>query len=135
MHASCDSTTPDRSLRLHPDGGRVTFTGAPEAVHSAIAGLRVLDYRFEPGEHGGGTGRLEVDGEPVAEGAIPRFTVSAFSSTNAGLTCGYEFGPAVGPDYTAPFPCTARIHSATVTLSEHVPVNPVLEFERIMSEQ
>jgi hypothetical protein len=41
----------------------------------------------------------------------------------------------VGPDYEAPFPCTAEIHSATVTLSEHVPVNPLVEFERIMSEQ
>ena len=68
-------------------------------------------------------------------GRSPRFTVAAFSATGAGLTCGYELGPAVGDDYEAPFPCTATIHRATVTLSEHVPVNPMVEFERIMSEQ
>jgi hypothetical protein len=61
--------------------------------------------------------------------------VAAFSATGAGLTCGYEFGPSVGDDYQAPFPCTAAIHSATVTLSEEVPVNPMVEFERIMAEQ
>ena len=30
---------------------------------------------------------------------IPTFTVAAFSATGAGLTCGYELGPAVGDDY------------------------------------
>ena len=70
----------------------------------------------------------------------PTFPVStvpsnSFSATGAGLTCGYEVGPAVGDDYEAPFRCTATIHTAIVTLSEHVPVNPLVEFERIMSEQ
>ena len=78
---------------------------------------------------------LTVDGAVVAEGHIPRFTVAAFSATGAGLTCGYELGPAVGDDYEAPFRCTATIHTATVTLSEQVPVNPMVEFERILSEQ
>jgi len=41
----------------------------------------------------------------------------------------------VGDDYQAPFSCTATIHSVTVTLGEHVPVSPMVEFERIMSEQ
>ena len=59
-------------------------------------------------EHGGGTGRLEVDGEVVAEGEIPCFTVSAFSSTNAGLTCGYEFGPAVGAGLRGTLPAARR---------------------------
>jgi hypothetical protein len=76
-----------------------------------------------------------VDGAVVAEGPIPTFTVAAFSATGAGLTCGYELGPAIGDGYVAPFRCTAVIHSATVTLSEQVPVNPMVEFERIMSEQ
>ena len=44
-------------------------------------------------------------------------------------------GPAIGEGYVAPFPCTAGIHRAVVTLSEHVPPNPVVEFERIMAEQ
>ncbi len=51
------------------------------------------------------------------------------------MTCGYEFGPPVGDGYDAPFLCTATIHSVTVTLSEHVPVSPMVEFERIMAEQ
>jgi arylsulfatase len=98
-------------------------------------GRHRLAFRFERQEEGGGSVELAVDGTVVAEGGIPTFTVAAFSATGAGLTCGYEVGPAVGDDYDAPFPCTASIHTATVTLSEDVPVNPLVEFERIMSEQ
>ena len=29
----------------------------------------------------------------------------------------------------------SKIHRATVTLSEHVPPNPLVEFDRIMAEQ
>jgi arylsulfatase len=99
------------------------------------AGRHRIDYRFDRHDRGGGSGVLAVDGETVAEGTIPTFTVAAFSATGAGLTCGYELGPAVGDDYEAPFACTATIHSVTVTLSEKVPVNPMVEYERIMSEQ
>jgi arylsulfatase len=98
-------------------------------------GRHRLGFRFEREEGGGGRGLLTVDGAVVAEGPIPTFTVAAFSATGAGLTCGYELGPAIGDGYVAPFRCTAVIHSATVTLSEQVPVNPMVEFERIMSEQ
>ncbi len=106
-----------------------------EASEPIGPGRCTLGYRFEREENGGGRAVLTVDGEVVAEGHIPRFTVAAFSATGAGLTCGYEVGPAVGGDYTAPFACTAVIHTATVTLSEQVPVNPMVEFERIMAEQ
>jgi arylsulfatase len=106
-----------------------------EAAEAVGPGRHTLGFRFEREESGGGRGVLTVDGGVVAEGRIPRFTVAAFSATGAGLTCGYEVGPAVGADYTAPFSCTARIHTATVTLSEQVPVNPMVEFERIMAEQ
>ena len=88
-----------------------------------------------PGRRRRARRRSTVDDAVVAEGHIPRFTVAAFSATGAGLTCGYELGPAVGDDYEAPFRCTATIHTATVTLSEHVPVNPMVEFERILAEQ
>ncbi len=98
-------------------------------------GRHRLTYQFEPGEHRGGTGTISVDGKVVAEAQIPTFTVAAFSATGSGLTCGYEVGPPVGEGYVAPFSCTAAIHSVTVTLSEHVPVNPMVEFERIMAEQ
>ncbi len=105
------------------------------AAQRVGAGRHRLVLRFDREEDGGGPAVLEVDGTEVARGRIPTFTVAAFSATGAGLTCGYEVGPAVGDDYSAPFRCTATIHSATVTLSEHVPVNPMVEFERIMSEQ
>ena len=112
--------------------------GAPRGrgrAHRSNPGRHRLGFRFEREEGGGGTGLLTVDGAVVAEGPIPRFTVAAFSATGAGLTCGYELGPAIGDGYVAPFRCTATIHSATVTLSEQVPVNPMVEFERILSEQ
>lgn len=126
------------------------YEGRPRYVHNlygkerhVVAAERLVEegrhlivYRFERDEQkGGGTGRIEVDGTPVAEGVISTFTIAAFSATGGGLTCGYESGPAVGDDYEAPFPCTATIHSATVTLGEHVPVSPMVEFERIMAEQ
>ena len=108
---------------------RVGATGAvPPGRHR-------LGFSFERQDGGGGPVVLTVDGTVVAEGHIPTFTVAAFSATGAGLTCGYELGPAVGEGYEAPFRCTATIHTATVTLSEHVPVNPMVEFERIMAEQ
>ena len=128
---------------LYLQGGRLRYVhnlyGKERHVIAAAqrvgAGRHRLVFRFEREEDGGGPAVLEVDGAEVARGRIPTFTVAAFSATGAGLTCGYEVGPAVGDDYSAPFPCTATIHSATVTLSEHVPVNPMVEFERIMSEQ
>ena len=113
-------------------GKELDQIGAPEALGP---GRHRLTFRFERLEPVGGVATLEVDGTEVGRGSIPAFTVAAFSATGAGLTCGYEVGPAVGEDYEAPFTCTATIHSATVTLSEQVPVNPMVEFERIMSEQ
>jgi arylsulfatase A-like enzyme len=98
-------------------------------------GRHRLTYRFEYDGTSAGEGFLDVDGERVASGPIPRWTIMAFSATNAGMTCGYELGPAVGEGYRAPFPCSATVHSAVVTLSQHAPVNPMIEFERIMSEQ
>ena len=130
------------SLHLHE--------GRPRYVHNLYGKeLHVVDGRQPlgagpppadlplrpPGERRGAGRSSRSTGRWSPRGRFPLFTVAAFSATGAGLTCGYEFGPAVGEDYPAPFPCTATIHSATVTLSEHVPVNPMVEFERIMAEQ
>ncbi len=72
----------------------------------------------------------------MAEGAIPTFTVAAFSATGSGPHLWLRSRAARwARAMTAPFRCTADIHSVTVTLSEHVPVNPMVEFERIMAEQ
>ncbi len=98
-------------------------------------GRHRITFRFDRQGPTGGHAVLEVDGTVVAEGSIPVFTVAAFSATGSGMTCGYEVGPAVGEGYMAPFAYTGTIHTVTVTLSEHVPVNPMVEFERIMAEQ
>ena len=82
-----------------------------------------------------GAGRLVVDGAVVAEGRSPLFTLAAFNVTGAGLTCGYELGPAVGRGLPGPVPLHRHHPPATITLDEHVPVNPLVEFERIMAEQ
>jgi hypothetical protein len=113
-------------------GKELHVVAAPEPLRP---GRHLLTYRFNPHENSGGDATLLVDGSAVAAGHIPLFTVAAFNETNAGLACGYELGPAIGEGYEAPFPCTAEIKSATITLSEHVPINPMVEFERIMAEQ
>jgi arylsulfatase len=125
------------------------FNGRPRYVHNLYgkelhvitaaepvsAGRHLLTYRFDRHKNAGGDATLLVDGSVVASGHIPLFTVAAFNETNAGLTCGYELGPAVGDDYEAPFRSTVDIRTATITLSEHAPINPMVEFERIMAEQ
>ena len=128
---------------LHLLGGRLRYVHNlyGKELHEIVAetpvdpGRHRLGFRFEREEGGGGPVALSIDGAVVATGAIPRFTVAAFSATGAGLTCGYELGPAVADGYVAPFTCTADIHTVTVTLSEQVPVNPMVEFERILAEQ
>ena len=100
------------------------------ALSPVDLGRHRLVYRFERDEKQGGAATLEVDGAVVGEGTIPSFTIAAFSATGAGMTCGYELGPPVGTDYAAPFRCTATIHEVTVTLGEHVPVSPMVEFRK-----
>jgi arylsulfatase len=128
---------------LHLKDGRLRYVHNLYGKHRDLLedgtalppGRHTVELRFERDETPGGPARLLVDGQVVAEAQLGAFTVSCFNGTNAGLTCGYEFGPAVGDDYEAPFRCTATIHRATVTLSEHVPPNPLVEFDRIMAEQ
>jgi len=107
-------------------------------IHSQVVvapGAHRLSYRFERADDAGGVGTLSVDDEVVGSGRLRLFTVGSFSATGAGMTCGYEMGPAVGDDYLAPFTCTATIERVRVTLDGHVAPNPIAEFERIMSEQ
>ncbi len=90
-----------------------------------------LDVRYALG----GTGRLSVDGEVVAEGDIDRFTPSSFNGVGVGLTCGYEWGPAVGEGYTAPFPFNGRILRAEVATTGPVVRDQLAELAAIFSEQ
>ncbi|HYA68092.1 MAG TPA: hypothetical protein VED63_05085, partial [Acidimicrobiales bacterium] len=78
---------------------------------------------------------LRCDGEVCAEGSIERFTPSAFNGVGVGLTCGYEWGPAVGEGYDAPFPFNGTIVRAEVIAIGPVVRDPVLEVAAILAEQ
>ena len=45
---------------------------------------------------------------------MKRYTPVAFNEVMIGLTCGYEWGPAVGSDYDAPFAFNGTIVRAEV---------------------
>ncbi len=108
------------------------------AVESAaIVGHGRHELRFEFASRGdfSGTGRLLVDDTVVGEGDIPTTTPVRYSITGAGLTCGWEQGPAIGDGYTAPFRFTGTIHDVTVEISGTGHRDPDAEFEAIMAEQ
>jgi arylsulfatase len=74
-----------------------------------------LGFSFEcEGRFKGGSARLTINGETVAEGTIERFTPVRFSITDAGLTCGEDAGSAITPRYHAPFPFTGTLRHVVV---------------------
>jgi arylsulfatase len=80
--------------------------------------------------------RLLVDGVEVGSGAIARTTPVRHSISGAGMTCGWEQGPAVGPGYTAPFPFSGVLHRVTVDAVDDGPARDLeAELTAIMSEQ
>jgi arylsulfatase A-like enzyme len=94
-----------------------------------------IEYAFTKDEGIGGTGVLRCDGREVARAEIPRFTPSGFNGVGAGLTCGYEWGPAVGTGYTAPFRFAGVIRDARVRTTGPVVRDPLAEIEAILSQQ
>jgi arylsulfatase A-like enzyme len=86
------------------------------------------------GEHTG-SARLLCDDIVVGQGVIPRFTPQAFNYHGAGISCGYELGPAVGEGYAAPFAFNALIHRAVVDVFERPTVDHEARFAAIMAEQ
>jgi len=106
-----------------------------EAGSLVAAGEHRIEYDFSSGEGPGGTGVLRCDGVQVGGGLIPRFTMAGFSGTGVGLTCGYEWGPAVGAGYTAPFPFRGMIRRAVVQTRGPVVRDPLAELEAILAEQ
>jgi arylsulfatase len=105
---------------------------APDVVGG---GPHTLRFIFEKDDGRGGAGTLLVDGEVVAQGPIARFTPSGFNGVGVGLTCGYEWGPAVGDGYVAPFRFTGVITSAVVEVTGPVVRDPLAELAAILSEQ
>ena len=79
---------------------------------------------------------MTCDGEMVGEGDIPHFTPASYNGTGAGLSCGYELGPAIGTGYEAPFRFRGgELHRVVVDVSDSVTVDPRARFEEIMAEQ
>jgi arylsulfatase A-like enzyme len=99
------------------------------------AGEHRIEYEFTKDAGLGGTGVLRCDGAEVGRGPIPRFTPSGFTGTGVGLTCGYEWGPAVGEGYTAPFTFPGVIRRAVVRVTGPVVRDPLAELEAILAEQ
>ncbi|HEV8063843.1 MAG TPA: arylsulfatase [Acidimicrobiales bacterium] len=128
---------------FHVLGGRLRY------VHNLYGKERHVveaPVPMEPGEHRvefvftkdeglGGTAVINCDGRQVASGTVPVFTPSGFNGVGAGLTCGYEWGPAVGTGYTAPFEFAGIIRKAVVLTTGPIVRNPLAELEAILSEQ
>ncbi len=106
-----------------------------EASEIIPPGDHRVEYEFSKDDGLGGTGVLRCDGHEIGRGVIPRFTPSGFSGTGVGLTCGYEWGPAIGTGYTAPFPFPGIIRRAVVRTTGPVVRDPLAELEAILSEQ
>jgi arylsulfatase len=94
-----------------------------------------VEFAFTKDEGTGGAGVLRCDGREVGRGTISRFTPSAFNGVGAGLTCGYEWGPAVGTGYAAPFGFRGTIRRAVIEASGQPVADPLAELEAILSEQ
>ena len=98
-------------------------------------GVHQVALTFTKDEGLGGPAWLLVDGEVVTEGVIDRFTAAGFNGVGVGLTCGYEWGPAVGEGYDAPFAFNGTIERAVVEVTGPVVRNPLAEIAAILAEQ
>jgi arylsulfatase A-like enzyme len=98
-------------------------------------GEHEIEFVFTKDGGLGGTGVLRCDGTEMARADIPRFTPSGFNGVGAGLTCGYEWGPAIGTGYAAPFPFAGAIRRASVETRGPVVRDPLAELEAILSQQ
>ena len=106
-----------------------------ESAAPVTPGEHRLEFVFTKDQGLGGSGVLSCDGHETGRGLIPRFTPSGFNGVGAGLTCGYEWGPAIGTGYTAPFPFRGPIRGARVETRGPVVRDPLAELEAILSEQ
>jgi hypothetical protein len=106
-----------------------------ETAARVPAGSHELGFELDTAGDFRGTGRLFIDGDVVAEAEIPHLVPMTYSGTGAGLTCGWEQGPAVGPGYEAPFRFNAMLHRVRVEVDGVPHRDPEREFEAVMSEQ
>jgi arylsulfatase len=128
---------------LHVLGGRLRYVHnlygkeryPIESGEVLPPGPHRVSFAFTKDDGPGGTGVLTCDGREIGRGVIPRFTLSEFNGVGAGLTCGYEWGPAIGTGYEAPFTFAGIIRAAWVETTGPVVRNPLAELEAILSEQ
>ena len=99
------------------------------------SGRHVVTFRFEKDEFLGGLATLLQDAVVVGTGEVKRYTPVAFNEVMIGLTCGYEWGPAIGDDYDAPFAFNGIILRAEVTGIGPVVRDPVAEVAAILASQ
>ena len=124
----------DGRLRyLHNLHGQKLYDVTADAALGS--GRHLVEFRFEKDEGLGGQGALLVDGATVGTGTVDRYTPVAFNEVGIGLTCGYEWGPAVGRDYVAPFPFNGSIVRAEVSATGPVVRDPVAEVAAILAMQ
>jgi arylsulfatase len=128
---------------LHVLQGRLRYVHNlhGEAHYEVVAdrplgpGRHTLDFRFDKDQGAGGVAELFVDGDHVGQAEVPRFTPVAFNEVGAGLTCGYEWGPAVGAGYEAPFTFNGTIVRAEVRATGPVVHDPVADVAAILASQ
>ncbi len=130
---------------LHVLDGRlryvVNFLGRDRYVVESDAvvppGRHTLAMRFAARPDLSGRAHLLVDDVEVGTGEIERTTPVRYSITGAGITCGWEQGPPIGPGYAAPFRCTGALHSVRVAVLDDTapPRDLAAEFDAVMSEQ
>ena len=116
-------------------GARQFRSGNLGGAQRGLDGEHQIEFVYAKDEGLGGIGVLRCDGTEVGRGEIPRFTPSGFNGVGAGLTCGYEWGPAIGADYAAPFPFAGTIRRASVETRGPVVRDPLAELEAILSQQ
>jgi arylsulfatase len=99
------------------------------------SGRQRVGFEFERTADFAGVGRLYIGSDLVGEAEIPFTTPARFSITGAGLSCGYEVGPAVSPSYVAPFRCTGGIVRAFIDVSGAPYVDVKAELEATLIAQ
>jgi arylsulfatase len=124
----------DERLRYeHNVAGRERHEVTSDVV--LTPGRHRLGFEFEKTRDFAGVGRLHVDDVCVGEAEIPFVTPARHSITGAGLTCGYEVGPAISASYVAPFAFTGAIHRAVVDVTGRPFQDLTAELTAIMAAQ
>jgi len=107
-----------------------------EAGDVLSPGLHTLRFSFEKDDGRGGTGKLLYRRSGRRRRTYcPLHSVRLQRCWRGAHLCGYEWGPAVGDGYSAPFTFNGSIIEAVVEVTGPVVRDPLAELAAIMSEQ